>query len=352
MRWQGWVVVLAWMPGVAALAQGEAVVRVAQPVVAEFGERFGLSGTVVAERRARLSPRVDGLLTELRVEAGDEVAAGDLLLRQDDAVARLALARLRAQSAEAQAAAGEAERLLAEARELVKGKFVPTSQVATREAELALAEAALASARAAEREQAELVERHRLPAPFAGVVAARYVDLGEWLQRGTPVLELVDPESLWIEVQVPQERHAELRAGAAYQLRSGPGATPQPAEVAALLPVVDPSARTFLLRLRPTQADAALLAGASAEVEIALPAREPALAVSRDALLRRADGSHALFVVQAQGEGWVARERGVRVLRDAGGQVAIAEGLSAGDRVVVRGNEALRDGQAVRIEEG
>lgn len=345
------VALIGLLHAAAAVAQTPARVSVESPQPAEFGERFSLTGTISAERSARLSPRVDGLVAEVLVDAGDEVAAGDVLLRQDDAVARQALARLRAQAAEAQAQVDESKRLLAEARQLVDKSFVPASQVATRQADLNLAEAALASARAAQREQSELVARHELPAPFAGVVAAKLAETGEWVQRGTPVLELIDLDSLRIDVQVPQERHAELRAGASYQLLPDvAGAQPVPAQVQALLPVIDPSARTFLLRLRPQAGDQALLAGGSTRVEIALPAREPALAVSRDALLRRPDGSHTLFVIErGEAGGWVARERSVRVLRDAGTQVAIAEGLNADDRVVVRGNEALRDGQSVDL---
>ncbi len=338
--------------GAVATAQTQARVSVETPELAEFGERFSLTGTISAERSARLSPRVDGLVAEVLVDAGDEVAAGELLLRQDDAVARQALARLQAQAAEAQAQVDESKRLLAEARQLVDKSFVPASQVATRQADLNLAEAALASARAAQREQAELVARHRLPAPFAGVVAAKMAETGEWVQRGTPVLELIDLDSLRIDVQVPQERHAELQAGASYSLLpDAAGTTRVPAQLQALLPVIDPSARTFLLRLRPQNGDhQALLAGGSTRVEIALPAREPALAVSRDALLRRPDGSHSLFVIErGDAGGWIARERSVRVLRDAGTQVAIAEGLSADDQVVVRGNEALRDGQTIEL---
>ncbi|MCB1626767.1 MAG: efflux RND transporter periplasmic adaptor subunit [Xanthomonadales bacterium] len=349
MQWARWLGAVFWLASASAWAQGDAVVRVAQPVTAEFGDRFTLSGTVVAQRRARLSPRVDGLLAELRVETGDVVAAGELLLRQDDTVARLALARLQAQTDEAQAAVAEAERLLVEARQLVQGKFVPTSTVATRQAELALAQAALASAKAAAAEQAEMVQRHRLPAPFAGVIAARHVERGEWLQRGGEALELVDPAALWIEVQVPQERHAELQAGARYQARLAGQPAAFDADVAALLPVVDAAARTFLLRLQPSQ-PTTLLAGGSVEVEVILPASEPALAVSRDALLRRPDGSHALFVVEDGDGGLVARERSVRVLREVAGQAAIAAGLNLGDRVVIRGNEALRDGQRVQLD--
>jgi multidrug efflux pump subunit AcrA (membrane-fusion protein) len=73
--------------------------------------------------------------------------------------------------------------------------------------------------------------------------------------------------------------------------------------------------------------------------------------VPRDALTRYPDGSRSAFVVAREDGRELARERRVRVGR-VGTEVEVLEGLESGDRVVVRGNEALRDGQAVRVVEG
>ncbi len=331
-------------------ARATARVAVAVPVPAEFGERFSLSGTLTAERAAQLSPRVDGLVARVLVDAGDRVEAGEVLLELDPAVARQALLRARAQAAEAAAAVAEAERLFTEGQHLSERNSIAASQVAAREAALQLARAALASARASEREQDELVERHALPAPFAGVLAEKLTEAGEWVQRGTPVLALVATDPVRLDLRVPQERfgqldeHAEIRVFA--DTLEG---QPLPARIGARVPVTDPSARTFLLRLLVEDPEGRLLPGTSARAEIDLPAQDAALAVSRDALLRQPDGSFSLFVVTTEEERLVARQRTVRVLRDQGGQVAVAEGLARGERVVVRGNESLRDGQPVQL---
>lgn len=330
-------------------AQEPARVRVATPESARFGERFALTGTLTAERAAELSPRVDGLVARVRVDAGDAVEAGDVLIDLDDQLARHALGRTRAERERAQAAVREAERLFAEARRVGEQDFIPATLVAARDSELQLAQAALAAARAAEREQAELVARHALTAPFAGVIAAKRTEAGEWVQRGTPVLSLVATDRVWLDLRVPQERWDDL--GSDIEATVYPdalGGVGLPARVGAKVPVTDPGARTFLLRLLLDDEQHRLLPGTSARAEIALPAGAAALAVSRDALLRQPDGGYSLFVVEAGEGGPVARQRTVRVLRDQGEMVAIAEGLSAGERVVIRGNEALRDGERVR----
>lgn len=324
-------------------------VRVVTPGAADFGEQFQLTGTLTADRAAGLSPRVDGLVREVKVDAGDRVDAGQVLVQLDDAVARHALARTRAEAAEAEANAGEAERLLAEGRRLAAGKFIPSSQVGTLEARLNQARAAADSARAAAAEQQELVRRHALPAPFAGVVGAKHTEAGEWVQRGDTVLDLVATDRVRLDLHVPQERFAALAGEATVQVfPDALSGQALPARVEARVPVTDPQARTFLLRLRVEDADGRLLPGTSARAVISLPPTQDALAVPRDALLRQPDGGYSLFVVLPEGDGWVARQRTVRVLRDRGSQVAIAEGIAAGERVVVRGNEALRDGQAVQ----
>lgn len=338
-------------------------VQVASSTPADFGEQFTISGTLTAERSTRLSPRVDGLVAKMHVDAGDRVRSGQVLMELDPAVGRQALLRVRAQAAEAAAAVAESERLYEEARRLGKDQYIAASQVDAREAELELARAALSSARASEREQAELVQRHALPAPFAGVIAEKMAEVGEWVQRGTPVLALVATDRVRLDVQVPQERYADIDEDAEVTVVADAlGNQPLRARVGAKVPVTDPGARTFLLRLLVEDPQGRLLPGTSARAEFALPAREAALAVPRDALLRQPDGGYSLFVVQEAAEGQragaagrgarlVARQRTVTVLRDQGDMAAVTEGLQPGERVVVRGNEALRDGQAVRLVE-
>src|SRR5690606_10554206 len=128
---------VAALPALAAVP-----VRVMQPRAADFGEQFQLTGTLTADRAAGLSPRVDGLVREVKVDAGDRVEAGQVLVQLDEAVARHTLARVRAEAAEADASAAEAQRLLDEGRRLAADKFIPASQVGTLEARLSQARAA------------------------------------------------------------------------------------------------------------------------------------------------------------------------------------------------------------------
>jgi multidrug efflux pump subunit AcrA (membrane-fusion protein) len=99
------------LPWHAATSQSEAPVpvRVVAPRAATLGEELRLTGTLTAERSARVSPRVDGLVARMRVDAGDAVRAGDPLVELDATLATLALRRAEAEVAEARASLAEHE---------------------------------------------------------------------------------------------------------------------------------------------------------------------------------------------------------------------------------------------------
>ena len=319
-----------------------------------FGERFSLTGTVTAQRQARLSARTDGLVSRVHVDAGDQVEAGQTLLELDSALAHQALLRARANATEATAAVREAQRLVTEAQRLAAHNAIATTELGARTAALELARAAEQSAHASVREQEEIVTRHVLPAPFSGVVAEKLSEIGEWVQRGTPVLSLVATHPVYLDLRVPQERFEQIGDDIQARVFSDAlGGRPLEARIGAKVPVTNPDARTFLLRLLVDDPQGGLLPGTSARAEISLSQTAgDAVLISRDALLRQPDGSHSIYVVQDERGQIVARRRVVRVLHDEGSGVAVAsDHIKVGERIIIRGNEALRDGQRVDVVE-
>ncbi|WP_229682977.1 efflux RND transporter periplasmic adaptor subunit [Alloalcanivorax dieselolei] len=341
-------------PEVSEASVAVARVMVASAKSAAFAERFSMSGTLTAERQAWLSARVDGLVSRVHVDAGDQVEPGQVLLELDPAIARQTLLRAQAEAAEADAAVREAERLVTEAQRLVEHRAIAATELGARTAALDLARAAAESARASTREQEEIVARHTLPAPFSGVVAEKLTETGEWVQRGTPVLSLIATDRVRLDLRVPQERFWQIDNDARVRVFADAlGGTPLPASVDARVPVTDAGTRTFLLRLLVDDAEGHLLPGTSARAEISLAqAGTGIVTISRDALLRHPDGSLSVYVVEDDGDQPVARRRTVRILHDQDGRVAVAgDDIAQGTRVVIRGNEALTDGQPVDLVE-
>lgn len=334
-------------------AADPAPVRVAQPITAETAERLRLTGTVTAARRSRLSPRLAGLVSVVNVDAGDQVARGDVIVELDATIAKLELRAARAELDEARARLDEAERLREEARPLVEQQHLPETESRAREAQVQLAGATAERLRARVALWQEQVRRHQVRAPFAGVVHRKLTEAGEWVGTADPVVEIVDVEDLRIDVQVPQERFGDLRKDTPVRIRlDASRGVDFPGRVIALVPINDPAARTFLVRVEAPDAGGQMIPGASAEVELSIPGSKRALLVPRDALVLQPDGSQRVWVVETRHGETRAFSRDVRVGRALQETVEILDGLDRQLPVVVRGNEALREGQAVALGGG
>lgn len=318
----------------------------------DFGESFTLSGTLTSGRNADLSARVDGLIEQVLVDAGDPVEQGQILVKLDSTLLQQGLTRAIAELTEARAVEREADRQLSISKNLGKNEFVADARVKTRQFELELAQAATKSALANLNEQKELLDRHTLIAPFPGVISEKHTEAGEWLQRGDPVLSLVATDAIRLDLRVPQERFKNINYNADITIFiDAIGSIPLQAKVGALVPVVNPDERTFLLRLLVEDAPISLFPGMSARAKISLPPVKGSLMISQDALLRQPDGGQSVFVIEQANGGLLAHRKNIEILYENDGQVAIAGGLKPGQKVVVRGNEALEQDQAVTIEE-
>lgn len=333
-------------------ALGQAPVSVVKPETGQASQTLSLSGNLIARQSSRLSPQVSGLVSEVLVDAGDRVAAGDALVRLDSRTAELEEDRAEAVVAEAMAALAEAERLRDEGRRLVENRFVPETEVQAREAGVLQAEAAVARARSELAIARQLRAQHVIEAPFDGVVSQRLAEAGEWVGTGTAVLELVGVEDLWLDVRVPQQYWARIDSDSTVVAHADPAPDQAlDARVHARVPVNDPAARTFLLRLLVHDETGNITPGMSARVRIELPGRNTVTMVPRDAIIRYPDGTTTVWAVQESNGKQVAREIRVDLLRMIGERAELAGDLDSGQLIVTRGNEALDEGQVVRIVE-
>ncbi|MEQ9463658.1 MAG: efflux RND transporter periplasmic adaptor subunit [Haliea sp.] len=351
----GWYVVLALLL-VLAPARADSpvpvVVTTAQqgPILRELN----LHGTVTAERNARLSVATEGLVSAVNVDTGDQVQAGDLLLELDPELARLRRDAAQASAAQARIRRDDALRRLQEARVLLPQRSI--AETAVRDLAAAQEEAGMFAqqAQAEAALQEALLERHSLRAPFAGVISTRLTDLGEWLAPGQPVFELVGLDGVRLDFAVPEDHLESLHPGVEVDFVTGAQPTARHrGRIESVVPVAEPGARTFLLRVQPDgEAARFLLPGMSVTALLQLATGRSGVTVPRDAILRHPDGRVVVWSVdEAAGGNAVALENVVETGLAFGGRIEISAGLAPGRRVVVRGNEALRPGQALSVTE-
>ncbi|MEO3677528.1 efflux RND transporter periplasmic adaptor subunit [Rheinheimera fenheensis] len=332
---------------VGLLAQDAAPVQVVQPKQQALAQQLVLSGSLTAQQDAALSSRTAGLVANLAVDAGAEVSAGQPLLKLDSTLAQHELAQQQAAFNAALVREVEAERLVTEAEQLSTRQLLPQTELTLRRAALAQAQADTVRAKAALAQQQEVVARHTLTAPFAGVIARRFTDVGEWVDLGTPVLQLVSLNPLLLDLQVPQEYFSQLnslrRVEVVPDLQSSQRLV---ATLSAAVPVGDASARSFLARFSVNSPQQVLLPGSSASATLYFERDDSTvLVVPPDALLRHPDGNYSLFSIKDN----KAQRHLVQLGKTSEQGVEILSGLPAGQPVVVRGNETLRDGQSVSI---
>ena len=332
-------------------AQNPAPVSVVTPQSQATSQTLELSGTVRAERVSNVSTRVDGAVAQVYVDDGSRVATGDLLLELDSSLDEIELTRLQAELAQAQAQAKEAQRLVDEAQRLSREKHIALTELALRKANLATAQAALQGAQAAVAAQQQRLAYHRISAPFAGVVTLSLTEQGEWVTRGTAVLELVATQATFVDVEVPQNDFFKLNSNTEVTIK--PDTNPNlvlSANIATSIPVANDISRTFRLRLRAKDAGDALPPGSSATATFRTARSDDrVLTVPRDALLRNPDNSFAVFVIDSQSQPATAKRKQVKVGQALGDKIEIIFGLSADSQVVVRGNEILRNDQPVKV---
>ncbi len=333
----------------AAHAQTPIKVDVLYPQQLEQSQTIRLPGTVLARQHAQLASLESGRVASLAVEVGDAVSQGQVLLSLEDRLAELTVAGAAAEVKAAELNLQEAKRLYDEVRRLSVQQVVAKTLIAERAALLANAEVELARVKANHSLQQERLKRHSLRAPFAGVIAVRNVDVGEWVTPQTAVLTLVAQNDLRLSVAVPQQHHSLLHDTDQVEVMVVPdiaGIEPVAATLSRMVPVTDVQTRTFTAQIDlPDSANSGLLVGMSAQAVLTVPdTAQAAIVLPRSAVKQHPDGNSSLFVV--------VNNRAQRVVTPVtslpGDQVAVY-GQAADQAYIISGVELLTEGAPVQI---
>jgi RND family efflux transporter MFP subunit len=214
---------------------------------------------------------------------------------------------------------------------------------ATTKAEYDASLARAASSAAAATEAEIMVGYTTMTAPFAGVVVRKYVEIGDLLAPGRPVIDLEDPSSLRLEVEVPESLAGSVVIGAKLRVQIGAAGFDAETPVVEVTPAADPVSRSVLVKLALPAGTRGLHSGQFGRAAIAT-AGGRMLAVPATAVFRRGQ-LDMVFVVQ---DG-VARLRLVRLGGTEGERITLRAGIADGETVVTSGAGSLIDGQPVTV---
>ena len=298
----------------------------------DLQEYFEISGRMEPVRGTDVAAEESGTVAALPHDKGDQVDTGDVLVELDRRLLQ------------AQVAAATASLKLAEYNAQQTGRLHEADKVSGIQALTADTQAD--QARAALQVASLRYNRAAVKAPFAGLVADRYVEPGQLVAPGQPVARVVDPYVLKLSGTLTEREVAWLEEGASARIRLDGLTEPVAGRVAWLAFEASPVTGKFRVDVHVDNPDLALRPGVMGRATILKQTHSNALVVPRDAVLEGVQG-YMVYVV----EGDRARQRVVSLGADQGMLVIADAGLAAGDRVVVRGHRDLVEGALVQVTE-
>lgn len=324
------------------------VVTTVSPVSQPMERTIAVSGSVAAWQEMYLGVELTGIrVAEVLVEVGDRVRAGQPLLRLDTRTLEVQARQADASVAQARASLELARANAERGATLVKEGLISSSNADELRATLTGAEAQVATAEA-DLEAARLrLGFATLRAPDDGIISARTVQPGQIVASGTDLLRLIRQGRLEWRAELTESDLTRVKIGTSVELTS-PSGEHILGQVRAVSPAVDPETRTGVLYADlPAPGD--LRSGMFAQGQILLGSTTASV-LPRESVIFR-DGYPYVFVARAStgaADTFNVEQRRVTVGSQRGDLIEVQSGLTAEERVVVRGAGFLSDGDLVR----
>jgi RND family efflux transporter MFP subunit len=338
------IILLSSLAGTALAQEIPAkVVQVAQVERKEIAPTVAVPGTVFSRNDVQVTAGVAGQLLMV-AEPGTIVQKGEPVARIDKRPLQLQRAEQEALLQRAEINVRQLESQLRRQRELQGSNLVSEFELEQTEAnrDLAISDANITRVRIQQID--DLIRRADVRAPFTGVVISRAFSGGEDVARGAILAQLTDIHNMEVRAFVPLKHLSrtvvgdEIAVFAADASLSG--------RIRALVPTGDVRSQTFEARIDlPLAVRSHWTVGQLVSVAVPIRARASTIAVPRDALVLRHNGS---FVFRVTDEN-IAEQISVQIGDSAGEMVAVTGSLAEGDRVAIRGAENLQEGASVKI---
>ncbi len=335
--------------GASAAGQAKPVLTVstAKAQLLQLPQTLAANGDIAAWQEASIGSEANGLrLTDVLVNVGDSVRAGQVLARFSEDTVQADLAQSRAALLEAQATLAEAASNAERARTLSNTGALSTQQINQYQTAEQTAKARVAAAEAALVAQKLRLKFTQLLAPDDGVISARTATVGAVVANGTELFRMIRRGRLEWRAEVTASELARIRTGTAVTLQAANG-TRLTGKVRMIGPTVNPQNRSALVYvdLAPAPAgEAAAKAGMFARGEFALGSGQ-GLTVAQQAVVVR-DGFSYVFRVNPDGRVSQLKVKTGRYLQD---RVEVVDGVSLDAELVVAGAGFLNDGDLVRV---
>lgn len=322
---------------------GAQVVTAMKAEMLEWQPQINAVGTLNPVRGVDVTTEVAGLVRNLHFHSGQDVKAGQLLieLNADSDVAQLQAL---------QAAADLSASVLARDRQQFEVKAISQAQLDADQADLRVKRASVA-------QQAALVAKKTIRAPFSGRLGITTVNPGQYLNPGDKIVTLQTLDPIYIDFNLPQKQLSGLSLGQHLTLSSDafPGQS-FAGKITAINPKVDPTTRNLQLEATIANEKLQLLPGMFANVDVDAGGKKRYLTLPQTAITYNPYGS-TVFALKpgdkkdAKGNAQLeAQQIFVTTGPTRGDQVAVLTGLTEGQQVVTSGQLKLKNGSPVTVD--
>ncbi len=308
----------------------------------EMPEILSAVGSLAAITRATLSVESGGSVTRIAFTPGAHVKKGDLLVQLNDTAEQADLANFRAQQRLAEFALGRS-------KQLTQSGNATRAQLDQAQSQYDVATAGIARAQAA-------IAKKSLRAPFDGDLGLNLVDVGEFVNPGTPVAQLSDKSRLYLHFTLPEQSRPSIAIDqpVAFTVDAFPNRQFN-AKIAVIDPEVDENTRTIPVHAIAENKDGPIMPGMSASVHVDTGATPKVITVPEIAISYSLAGNTVFLAAEdkgADGKQVVkAKKTAVRTGISSDGRVVVLKGLKPGDRVITSGQVKLFDGSLVTLRE-
>jgi membrane fusion protein (multidrug efflux system) len=308
----------------------------------DWQPRVSSVGTVTAVQGTMISAETEGTVREINFEAGSLVKAGDKLVQLD---VDMEQAQLRS----AEAAAEGARLTFNRARELIKTQNISQSDYNTANVAFKQAEAQVDNIKA-------IIAKKTLRAPFDGKLGIREISVGQFLQKGHPVVSLHSLHPVYVDFSLPQQRLGVTTEGLTVAISSDAHPGKQfTGQISAINPDIDPATRNVRVQATLANIEGLLRPGMFVTVDMVLARTEKVMFIPSTAVVYAPFGDSVFLIEEgapaADGtKPLVVQQQFVKLGARQGDFVAAIEGLSPGQRIVSTGVFKLQPGMGVVID--
>jgi len=320
-------------------------------------------GTVKAQDLVSVSPQVSNRLTDIYVDLGDKVEAGQLMAKIYDKTFRDQLSQAQAQLAQSRIALRRDSAQFERQRQLLEMDLVSDSEY-----EIALATyrntmAQLESARASLTQAQENFNFTEVRAPVNGVVVSRSLEEGDLAPSGQTLFELASDSGFETRIFLPVQDWRSVRIGQSVQLRvSNEASVSATGIVSRKSPQLDPTTGLGEVVITLTQVGGSIYSGVLAENLINIQTNDNAVVIPRSALVEvvetvvnpesntiELERSYSVFVSKGDS---MAERRTLELGIEQGDRIEVLSGLQPGDNIVITGQQGLEEGGRISVASG